>query len=306
MSIRTSQPRRISVLIVGFGQMGHAMQALLGSRTHLSFWRVTPERQQPPPAVLEAVGQADCIVLCVPTMAIATLLTELQAHLGKRTVVLSVAKGLDKAGRTAADILQVQFGIRSRWGVLGGPMIANELRAGRSGFAELGSRNAATQRLIDDLFRGTQLHLTSSSKPRAVSWCGVLKNVYVPLFGLADGLGWGDNLRGQLASASLAEINLLVQRFSGARHAADGPAGLADLITTATSRSSHHRALGWRVAHGDWHNLQGEGPHTVRVLQRTGAFPNAHMFPLLHVAATLVHRPAASRAKLSTWIETTA
>ncbi|MHB8406114.1 MAG: hypothetical protein ACYDCJ_11895 [Gammaproteobacteria bacterium] len=306
MSRHTSQSRRTSVLIVGFGQMGHAMQALLGRRTHLSFWRVTPERQQPSPAVLKAARQADFIILCVPTIAISTLLTELQAYLDKRTAVLSVAKGLDETGRTATDILQMQFGIRARWGMLGGPMIANELRAGRSGFAEFGSRSAVTQRLVGNLFRGTQLHLISSSKPRAVSWCGVLKNVYVPLFGLADGLGWGDNLRGQLASAALAEINRLVQHFSGARHAADGAAGLADLITTATSRSSHHRALGWRVAHGDRHNLQGEGPHTVRVLQHTGALPGARGFPLLHVAATLVHRPAAARAKLSTWIETTA
>jgi len=303
MSIHTSQSRRTSVLIVGFGQMGHAMQALLGSRTHLSLWRVTPERQQPPPAVLKAAGQTDFIILCVPTIAIATLLTELQAYLDKRTVVLSVAKGLDETGRTAADILEMQFGIHARWGVLGGPMIANELRAGRSGFAESGSRSAVTQRLVGNLFRGTQLHLISGSKPRAVSWCGVLKNVYVPLFGLADGLGWGDNLRGQLASAALAEINRLVQNFSGVRRAADGAAGLADLITTATSRSSHHRALGWHVARGNRHKPQGEGPHSVRVMRRTGTLPSARAFPLLHVAATLAHQPAAARAKLATWIE---
>ncbi len=306
MTTRTSQPSRMSVVIVGFGQMGHAMQALLVNRAHLSIWRVTPKNQQPSPAIRRATRQAEFIILCVPTVAVRIAITHLKAHLHKRTVVLSVAKGVDESGLTAADILQSQLGVRGCWGILGGPMIANELRSGRSGFAEFGSHSAATQRLVRKLFHATQLHLTPSRKPRAVSWCGVLKNVYVPLFGLADGLGWGDNLRGQLASASLAEINLLVQRFSGARHAADGPAGLADLITTATSHSSHHRALGWCVAHGNRHIPQGEGPHTVRVLQRNGSLPSARMFPLLQVAATLVRRPASARAKLSTWIETTA
>ena len=306
MTTRTSQSRRTSVLIVGFGQMGHAMQALLVNRAHLSIWRITPENQQPSPAVRKTAKQAEFILLCVPTMAIAIALTHLQAHLTKHAVVLSVAKGLDEAGRTAADILQSQLGVRGCWGILGGPMIATELRAGRSGFAELGSRSVMTQRLVGRLFLSTQLHITLSHNPRAVSWCGVLKNVYVPLFGLADGLGWGDNLRGQLAGAALAEINLLVQRFSGARHAADGSAGLADLITTATSHSSHHRALGWRVAHGDRHIPQGEGPHTVRVLQRDESMPSARTFPLLHVAAALMRRPATAHAKLSAWIDTTA
>ena len=91
------------------------------------------------------------------------------------------------------------------------------------------------------LFRGTPLHLLGAAAvPRAVSWCGVLKNIYTPLFGLADGLGWGDNVRGRLASAALDEISRLVERFGGVPRIAASAAGLADLITTATSKSSHH------------------------------------------------------------------
>ncbi len=296
--------RRMPVLIVGFGQMGHAMQTLLKDKVSLSIWRVTPDNLQLPATIREAAGQAKFVILCVPTIAVAITLKPLQAYLNKHTAVLSIAKGLDNSGKTAADILQTRLGKRGCWGVLGGPMIANELRAGRCGFAELGSREAANLRLINRLFSGTQLHLTPNRNPRAVSWCGVLKNVYVPLIGLSDGLGWGDNLRGQLLAAALAEINALVQRFCGVRHAADGSAGLADLVTTATSRSSHHRALGLYVADGGRHIPQGEGAHTLQVLMRHGSRLPMHKFQLLQVAAALVRRPQSARSRLAAWIET--
>jgi len=303
MSNLTSRYHQRSVLLVGFGQMGHAMQALLKDKVPISIWRVTPNSLQPSPAILKSAMQAKIIILCVPTIAVATCLSPLQAHLNKQAVVLSIAKGLNDSGNTAADILQTRLGMRARWGVLGGPMIANELRGGRCGFAELGSRNAASLRLVSELFSGTQLHLRPNRNPRAVSWCGVLKNVYVPLIGLSDGLSWGDNLRGQLVCAALSEINVLVQQFCGVRNAADGIAGLADLVTTATSRSSHHRALGWHVAHGNRNIPQGEGAHSLQVLMRHISRLPARKFPLLQVAAALVRRPQSARSRLAAWIE---
>jgi len=94
-------------------------------------------------------------------------------------------------------------------------MIANELRAGHWGFAELGCNRIADRARVRKLFAGGKLRLTLQSSPRVVSWCGVLKNIYVPLIGLSDGLECGDNLRGQLVSAALGEINLLVMRLCG-------------------------------------------------------------------------------------------
>ncbi|MGA9855628.1 MAG: hypothetical protein WBR29_10165 [Gammaproteobacteria bacterium] len=298
------QTRRMSVLIVGFGQMGHAMQTLLEGKVSLSIWQVTPKNLRLTQAIRESACHAEIVILCVPTIAIATALTPLQPYLSKRAVVLSIAKGLDDSGDTAADILGVRLGMHARWGVLGGPMIANELRAGRCGFAELGSRNPASLALVSRLFSKTHLHLTPNRSPRAVSWCGVLKNVYVPLIGLSEGLGWGDNLRGQLICVALAEMNALVQRFCGIRNAANGAAGLADLVTTATSRNSHHRALGLHVAHGSRHIIQGEGTHTLQVLMRRGSQPSSLQFPLLHVAAALVRRPETACARLAAWVET--
>ncbi|MDE2236060.1 MAG: hypothetical protein KGL13_05050 [Gammaproteobacteria bacterium] len=306
MNTLPSHARRFSVLIVGFGQMGHAMQALLSSRARLNIWRVTPKNLQPPASVLSAAEQADFVLLCVPTCGIAGTLANLHARLRKQVVVLSIAKGLDDAGHTAAEILGECLGSRTSWGVLGGPMIANELRAGRWGFAEFGSKRSNDHTRIKKLFAGSRLRLTSTANPSVISWCGVLKNIYVPLIGLGDGLGWGDNLRGQLVSAALGEINLLVERICGPRHAAYGTAGLADLVTTATSRSSHHRRLGLRVAHGDLQLPQCEGSHALSILARRQKRLPLQALPLLQIATALVRRPRTARARLAAWIDSVA
>lgn len=291
------------VLLVGYGQMGHAMRALLARRTQLTIWRVTPQRQVPGASMRATLAASDFVILCVPTLALAPLLARIMPCAARQAVYLSFAKGLDDAGCTAADIFEAQLGARASWGVLGGPMIAAELSAGRHGYAEMGTRSVVARRATLRLFRATPLHIAErASQPRAVSWCGVLKNIYTPLFGLADGLGWGDNVRGRLANGALAEISRLIERFTGAPHAAAGVAGLADLVTTATSKSSHHRALGRRVARGDYSRPEGEGPHALRVLQRLHRLPAAQAFPLLACAALLARRPAAAGAELRAWL----
>lgn len=306
MNTLPSHARRFSVLIVGFGQMGHAMQALLSSRARLSIWRVTPKNLRPPASVLSAAEQADFVLLCVPTCGIAGTLANLHARLRKQVVVLSIAKGLDDAGHTAAEILGECLGSRTSWGVLGGPMIANELRAGRWGFAELGSNRKGCRSRVMRLFAGSKLRLTSLTDPRVVSWCGVLKNIYVPLIGLGDGLECGDNLRGQLVSAALGEINLLVWHLCGPRHAAEGSAGLADLVTTATSRSSHHRRLGLCVARGALRLPPSEGVHALKVLARTHQRLPLRDLPLLRLSAAMVRHPRTARSRLAAWIDSLA
>jgi len=72
----------------------------------------------------------------------------------------------------------------------------------------------------------------------------ILKNVYAIMFGVADELKLGDNMRGHLMVAAIAELSGIVQSFGGQAHTPYSYAGLGDLLTTATSEGSHHHALG--------------------------------------------------------------
>ncbi len=291
--------RMPEVLVAGHGQMGRAMQALLGARSALKVWDVSPADTVPPAVILAAAARADILLLCVPTPALAGVLGPLAGQLPGSCGVLSVAKGLDEEGRTAAELLAGRRGT-APWGVLGGPMIADELAAGAPGFAELGTPDAALYVRATTLFGGSGLKLTHTREARAVSWCGVLKNVYAPLVGVVDGLGLGHNARGHLMMAALTEMQALLAVLAGGA-GAYGDAGLADFIATAGSSSSHHHALGLRVARSDFTRMECEGTHSLSVLMAKPRFA-AQDYPLFRIATGLVQAPAGVPAALRGWL----
>ena len=289
-----------AVIVAGHGQMGHAMEALLAERASLTIWDIAPERLEPPAEVRAAAASAEFLLACVPTVAHAAVLGPMATLLRPDAAVLSIAKGLDDSGHCAAEILQAHLALRP-WGVLGGPMIANEIVAGRIGFSELGTADTRLFARVRVLYPAERLGITHTPQPRAVSWCGVLKNVYAPLIGLADGLGWGDNARGHLVMAAVAEMQRLLPELAGPGASAYGDAGLADFVTTVTSASSHHYALGRRVASGDYSLLECEGVHSLKVLQMAGRV-DARGYPLYAAAAHLAGDPARLEPALHAWL----
>jgi|SRR5579859_2430467 len=289
-----------TVIIAGHGQMGHAMEVLLTGRAQLHIWPIAPNDLEPPDAIRAAVAEAGFLLVCTPTAAHGAVLDPLAHLLASGAAVLSIAKGLDDGGRTAADILHAYRGAHP-WGVLGGPMIANEIIAGRMGFAELGTADEGLFTRARALFPDERLRLGHTPNPQSVSWCGVLKNIYAPLIGVADGLGWGDNVRGHLIMAATAEMQRLLPALAGEGGDAQGDAGLADFVTTVTSSSSHHYALGRKIAGGDYRALECEGVHSLRVMQASGRV-DVRRHPLYAVATELVREPGYLPGALHDWL----
>ncbi len=274
------------VVIAGYGQMGHAMESLLGKRARLCIWPIAPDRLEPSEAIGHEAAAADFLLICTPTVAHAAVLDRLAHRLQPGCTALSIAKGLDSTGRCAADILQSYCGKRP-WGVLGGPMIANEIIAGKPSFAALGSHHEILLLRTRELYPREGLVIVGAPSPQAVSWCGVLKNIYAPLIGISDELEWGDNARGHIIMAALHEMRAILGELTGDEDQAYGDAGLADFITTVTSPSSRHYALGRRVARGDFADMECEGVHSLRVLLAGDRIaPGKHR--LLGVASHLV------------------
>lgn len=297
--MRDTMSTKPTVIIAGHGQMGRAMESLLQGRAVLCIWPITPERPQLPDAVRAVAAQAGFFLACVPTMAHAAVLEPMVGCLPSTTAVLSIAKGIDDSGRCAADLLQTHHGARP-WGVFGGPMIANEIIAGKSAFAELGTEYTSLVDSTRRLFPG-RLKFVANPHPRAVSWCGVLKNVYAPLVGIADELAWGDNVRGHLIMAALAEMHSLLAQFAGVGGDVYGDAGLGDFATTVTSASSHHYALGRHLARGELVGLECEAVHSLRVLHAQGRTVISAC-PLFSVAAGLAQDPASVPDALHAWL----
>jgi len=267
---------RTRVLVLGHGEMGHAMEALLGPIHQVSVWQRHPG-SRPVPQLESAAIESDFIIFCLPAMAHDPVSQRLRGHLSPQATCLTIAKGIDDRGRTPSEILSGSIDPASV-AVLYGPMISEEIRAGRPAFAQTCATDPARTERVAQLFRGTALHVESSSDRTGLSWSAILKNVYAMAFGLADELALGDNVRGYLAVIALHELDAIVRLLGGAATTPFHLAGLGDLITTATSAGSHHHDLGRRMARGEA-NLSGEGLHTLSVLDRHARFDEA-AFPL--------------------------
>jgi glycerol-3-phosphate dehydrogenase (NAD(P)+) len=282
---------RASVLILGHGEIGCALEQLLAPCQAVTVWEKNLADGSENVALEAAAAGRRFVLFAVPAVPHAELAARVSASAPADCICLTVAKGLDEEGRTPAAVLARALGDGRRFGVLYGPMIAEELRAGRPGFAELGTRYHATFERVEELFAGTTLHLRHSQDVAGLSWCAVLKNVYVPLLGMAEGLGLGDNMRGCLAVAAVEEMDRVVQLMGGRAGTAWGLAGFGDLVTTATSAGSHHRRIGMDLARGvAGASLTGEGLHSLAMIRKFGLI-ELDPFPLLQLIAEILDDP---------------
>ena len=289
------------VLILGHGEMGRTMEYLLRPRHSLTVWERHPAPGSPAVVLESAASQHDFILFCLPASPHFQLATRLRPHLQPECLCLSVAKGLDEHGRTAAQALTEALGSASAFGVLYGPMISEEIRDGRPAFAQAGMEHAEAYRRLRELFAGTSLYLEHTSDITGISWSAVLKNVYAILFGVSDEIGLGDNTRGYLAVAAVAELEQIVTVLGGRPGTARRLSGLGDLITTATSAGSHHHEVGRRLARGQAEALAGEGVHTLKMVHAHGLF-DSHHYPLFDLIGRLLDDPASAQAQMQNFL----
>lgn len=279
------------ILLLGYGEMGHAMETLLAPHHHVDIWQRHAAAGVTVADLEAAATTADAVFFCVPAMPVANLAEKIGAALGVDALCITIAKGVDARGRTAMTALADTLGPDRHYCALYGPMISEEIRAGRPAFAQVGTPAVADFRRVRDLFAGTSLYLEHNPDVFAVSWAAVLKNVYALLFGVADGLGMGDNTRGFLAVACTREMAAIIAALHGDATVTRGLAGLGDLITTATSAGSHHHTLGLKLAAGDTKDISGEGVHTLQTLQQQGQIALSH-YPLAQCMAHILQSPA--------------
>ena len=288
------------VLILGYGEMGHAMEYLLKDRHPLFIWEKFPEQGFQSADLEKVVPEADIVLFCLPVNPHREVLNSIRKDLKPGSICLSIAKGLDEAGATAAQIFKETLESQS-YALLYGPMIAEEIRTGRPAFAQLGCNDNAVFSVIRDLYEGSQLYLEPTTDIAGITWSVILKNVYALIFGMTDELGLGDNMRGFLAVASLRELDQIARLMGGTAGSPFNLAGLGDLMTTATSENSHHHELGRKLARGETNSLSGEGLHTLQMVIKHQLF-NIDDYPLFQLIESMTQSPDQIEARLKTYL----
>jgi glycerol-3-phosphate dehydrogenase (NAD(P)+) len=293
---------KLRVLILGHGEMGHAMEHLLTARHDVRIWDITGVVSGNHATLEEEVAEAQVILFCLPVNPHHEIASRIAPHLVQDSLCLTIAKGLDESGRTAAQVFDSVFTSKHRYGVMYGPMIAEELRAGQFGFADVVVSGTTDFAMIESLFRGSTLVCQQATDMHGRSWSVILKNVYAILFGVADELNLGKNMRGHLMVAAMAELSGIVQSFGGRARTPYSYAGLGDLTTTGTSEDSHHHTLGRQLVRGEWADISGEGVHTLRMVEKFSPF-DWHGYPLFALAHDIVTAPGTLDERLEDYLK---
>lgn len=294
------------VLILGYGEMGHAMEYLLSAQHDVRIWNLGVVVKGSHARLEDEAACAQVILFCLPVNPHHEIATRIAPYLTKDSLCLTIAKGLDESGRTAAQIFDEVFDNvltgKHHYGVVYGPMISEEIRMGRHAFADAVLSDAADFEVMHSLFRRSRLVCQQASDMHGRSWSVILKNVYAIMFGVADELKLGDNMRGHLMVAAIAELSGIVQSFGGKTHTPYSYAGLGDLVTTGTSKDSHHHALGRQLVRGEWSDISGEGVHTLQMVEKYRLF-DWHSYPLFALAHDIVTTPDTLHERVENYLK---
>jgi glycerol-3-phosphate dehydrogenase (NAD(P)+) len=290
------------VLVLGYGEMGQTMEYMLDAHHQLAIWDKYPQDNFKSVDLEEAAADADIVLFCLPVNPHREIAKQIAPLLKENCLCISIAKGLDETGQTAAQIFADVFSSQQPYALLYGPMISEEIRAGRFAFAQLGCDSADSFNRVCELFDDTNLYIKETSDIIGISWSVILKNVYALVFGMADELKLGDNMRGYLTVVALHELEQIVRLMGGRAGSPYHLAGLGDLITTATSEDSHHHELGRMLAREEVSGIEGEGVHTLAMVSQYHLFDTAN-YPLFQLIAGIVSQPNDIRNRIDEYIK---
>ncbi len=194
------------------------------------------------------VARADFVFLAVPSWRLGQVIDALDAAgLGRRSAVVSVAKGLvPPDGQPPTVLLSARFGAH-RVACIGGPAHAQEMvHAGAALVAASSEEELA--RSLAGVFTRAGIVCEQSNDPVGVELAGAAKNAAALAAGATEAQGL--NAAGAAAGHIFAEVWRYAERLGARPESMIGLAGAGDLVATALARESRNRRAGELLAAG--------------------------------------------------------
>ena len=268
----TGMARPIKVAVIGAGSWGSTVASIVARRNPTLIWarnedvareineqhtnsryvgeHLLNDKLRATASIEEAAGQADVLVMAVPSHGFRSVLGDAAPHVRPWIPIVSLTKGLEAGtnSRMTEIISEVLPGHPA--GVLAGPNLAREILGGYAAAALLAMPDQHVASSLQDIFRTTMFRVYTGTDVAGAEIAGPLKNVFAIAAGMASGLTTGDNTLALVISRSLAELTRAGMALGGEMHTFAGLAGAGDLIATCISDLSRNRRVGLELARG--------------------------------------------------------
>ncbi|HMD52163.1 MAG TPA: NAD(P)H-dependent glycerol-3-phosphate dehydrogenase [Solirubrobacteraceae bacterium] len=194
------------------------------------------------------VARADYVFLAVPSSGLGEVIDNLDAAgLGRRTAVVTVAKGLvPPAGLAPTSVLSAKLGSQ-RVACIGGPAHAQEMVHYGAGLVAA-STDEELAGALAQVFTRAGVVCERSNDPVGVELAGAAKNAAALAAGATEAQGL--NAAGAAAGHIFAEVWRYAEGLGARAESMIGLAGAGDLVATALARESRNRRAGELLAAG--------------------------------------------------------
>lgn len=202
-------------------------------------------------ANLDCVREVDAVVLATPSFAVRETAEKLAPLLSQKTIVVSVAKGIEKeTSQRMSQVIESELHGKNAVVALSGPSHAEEVGLKIPTAVVSACTDIAAAEWVQDLFMNERFRVYTSSDIIGVELGAALKNVIALCAGCCDGMGFGDNTKAMLMTRGLTEIARVGAKMGGRKETFAGLAGMGDLIVTCTSDHSRNRRAGLLIGAG--------------------------------------------------------
>lgn len=262
----------VRVAVIGAGSWGTTVASLAAQNSPTKLWARRPEiaveidrdkrnsrylpdftldsRLQASSEMCEVVGDADVVVMGVPSHGFRETLAMVAPYVRPLVPIVSLAKGLEQETdlRMTEVIADVLPGHPA--GVLTGPNLSKEILAGHGAAAVIAMTDDVIAERLQRVFATDNYRVYTNDDVIGSEVAGALKNIIAVAAGIAAGLGTGDNTLASLLTRGLDELTRLGVAMGGRPATFAGLAGMGDLVATCISSQSRNRYVGLQLAAG--------------------------------------------------------
>ncbi len=209
-----------------------------------------PRRLRATDDLEKAVGEADLLVVGVPSKGFRSVLVEARQWLRPWIPVVSLTKGIERGSLLRMTQIIDQLLPGHPAAALTGPNLAREIMAGQAAASVIATGDMSVAVALQSVLRHKLFRVYTNHDVIGCEVGGALKNVIAIAAGIAEGLGVGDNTRAAVITRGLAELTRLGVAMGAEAQTLSGLAGMGDLIATCISPQSRNRTVGEQLGKG--------------------------------------------------------
>ena len=204
----------------------------------------------------------DVILFVVPSVALDSVLNDVEPYINKSHILINAGKGFDNLGKTLHTIIKEKYPNNEVLSLLG-PSHAEEVILRKLTFVDICDDNDLVGYMVAEMFDNFYFKTKVINDTETAEFGCIMKNAVALMSGIYEGLGFGDNARAALYTDGLNEMLLLASRKRLNERLLLGYTGAGDLAVTCYSQNSRNFQAGVQIGKSNYSTFEKNNTKTV-------------------------------------------